>query len=75
MHVEDEHGKACERNVDPRSNLPKINFGCNSNKLKIYIYYNGVENCIACEWAYDCKTWLGMHTPRKLPVKSRRRPR
>ena len=37
MHAEDEHSKAYERNVDPRSNLPK-NFGCNSNKLKnIYI--------------------------------------
>ena len=31
--MEDEHGKAYERNVDPRSNLPKF-FGCNSNKLK-----------------------------------------
>jgi hypothetical protein len=24
MHVEDEHGKEYERNVDPRSNLPKF---------------------------------------------------
>ena len=53
--------------------FPKC-FGCNSNKLKKK-KYNGVENCIACEWEYDCKTWLGMHTPRKLPVKSRRIPR
>ena len=31
--MEDEHGKAYERNVDPRSDLPKF-FGCNNNKLK-----------------------------------------
>ena len=24
VHVEDKHNKTCERNVDPRSNLPKF---------------------------------------------------
>jgi hypothetical protein len=71
--VEGNHGKEYERNVYPISNLPNF-FGCNCNKLNKK-YYDGVENCIACKWAYDCKTWLGMHTPGKLPVKSRRRPR
>ena len=66
--MEDEHGKAYDRNVDPKSNLPKF-FGY------YYYYYNGVENCIACKWVYDYKTWLGMHTLGKLLVKSRRRPR
>ena len=73
VQVEDEHGKACERNVDPRSNLAKY-FGCNTNKLKKNDY-NGVENYIASKWAYDCKTCLGMHTPGKSLVKSKRRPR
>jgi hypothetical protein len=59
--VEDEHDKAYDRNVDPRSNLPNF-LGCNNNKLKLKKKYNGVENCIACKWAYDCKTYLGMHT-------------
>jgi len=30
---------------------------------------------IACKWAYDYKTWLGMCTLGNLPVKSRHRPR
>ena len=38
-------------------------------------YYYGAEKFITCKWAYACKTWLGMHTPGKLLVKSRRRPR
>jgi hypothetical protein len=46
--VDDKHVKACERNVDPRSNFPNF-FGCNSNKfkkiiimeLKIVLHVNG----------------------------------
>ena len=54
--MKDEHGKAYERNVDPRSNLPKT-FGRNSNKLKnidiimelkIVLHVNGYM------------TWLGI---------------
>ena len=49
MHVEDEQGKAYERNVDPRSNLPKFLdvIGINLKKkiiimeLKIVLHVNG----------------------------------
>jgi hypothetical protein len=27
------------------------------------IYFGVVKLFIACKWAYDCKTWIGMHTP------------
>lgn len=34
-----------------------------------------MELKIACKRVYRYKTWGGMHTPGKLPIKSRCRPR
>ena len=37
---------------------------------KIYCY-NGDEICIACKWAYNCKTWLGICTHSNSPLNPR----